>query len=353
MTWSSRQSGEAAVLAFLLAFATASSGIGQVRLVGAPPMSLEAILERLGPCPVEELRQAWPEMETLERAAVEQEVIRLCTERAVLVGEFLAAHRELRAALGPRVPQVRGPVPAPAAGSAAETAPSAAAPADATASGPDPAASDAPGPGRETTDDVPPADQAADVAASPVDPSGQDGGLLERLSGTLGFEAVADAPNPPGDQAGDLPFRDLPPPAAVPPEEGDVRTTALGEADALAVPAGRSWEVLFTARRSDGAWLAMIRETNPAPLVLPALSPSEGEKAAALPPVLAPRPPESALVSEGEPLAAGGPVVLRIDARGVEITPESDGDAVVLPWASGASAIEPGRPDFLFVKEGE
>ncbi|MDE0694942.1 MAG: hypothetical protein OXH76_03805 [Boseongicola sp.] len=284
-------------------------------------MSLEAILERLGPCPVEELRQAWPEMETLERAAVEQEVIRLCTERAVLVGEFLAAHRDLRAALGPLVPELPGPVPAPAAG--------------------------------RSRNDVPPADQAADVAASPVDPSGQDGGLLERLSGTLGFEAVADAPNPPGDQAGDLPFRDLPPPGAVPPEGGDVRTTALGEADAPAVPAGRSWEVLFTARRSDGAWLAMIRETNPAPLVLPALSPFEGEEAAALPPVLAPRPPESALVSEGEPLAAGGPVVLRINARGVEITPESDGDAVVLPWASGASAIEPGRPDFLFVKEGE
>ncbi|MYG80826.1 MAG: hypothetical protein F4187_03190 [Gemmatimonadetes bacterium] len=176
------------------------------------------------------------------------------------------------------------------------------------------------------------------------------------MADSRGFEEGSGAPNPPGEPAVDQALRALPPPGAVPPpDDGTGLVTATAEAAGPVAPAGPSWEVLFTARRSDGSWLAMIRETDPPPVVLPALAPADGngDEAAALPPVLAPRPPESVLVSEGELLAEGGPVVLRIDGAGVEISPRSDGDSEVLPWASGAPALEPGRPDFLYVMVGD
>lgn len=328
------------VLALVLALVPAAHA--QVRPVGAPSMSQEAIQDRLGPCPVEELREAWSDMEAVERAAVEQEVIRLCTERAVLVREFLAAHRDLRAALGELVPELPAPVAGPGVSGAGDAS-SVAVP-DADAEGPELAAT-----GDIMSDDPGP---ASEDASFPL--PGPGGEPVEPLAGSLGFEEGKGAPNPPGEPAVDQALQAIPPPGAVPPpDDGTGLVTAPDEAAEPAAPAGPSWEVVFTARRSDGSWLAMVRETDPPPVVLPAIAQDEGEESAAPLPVLAPRPPESVLVSEGEPLAEDGPVVLRIDGAGVEIALRSEGDSVVLPWASGAPALEPGRPDFLYVKEGE
>lgn len=311
-------------------------------------MTQEAIQDRLGACPIEELREAWSDMEAVERAAVEQEVIRLCTERAVLIGEFLGAHRDLRAALGPLVPELPAPVAVPGAVSAAETRGVEKPGAGSAGLEPDLAA---------TGDNLPGVADAVD-AAPPSDPPGAGGEPLGQLADVLGIEGGAVAPGRPGDGDGDPSLQDLPPPGAASPENVAGGIAAL---DGTAAPAGPSWVVLFTAKRSDGDWLAMIRETDPPPLVLPALATEEGDGVVALPPVLAPRPPEAALFSEGEQLAEGGPVVVRIDGSGVEIAPAVDGDAVSLPWAPAGvlpwspvgPALEPGRADFVAVKEGE
>ena len=55
---------------------------------------------RLGDCPVEQLRAAWGGMSTLEAAAVEAEVLRLCTERAEAINRFIRSQDELDVALG-------------------------------------------------------------------------------------------------------------------------------------------------------------------------------------------------------------------------------------------------------------
>lgn len=358
MTRSLRHWTRAARAALLLAFAIASPGIAQLRPVGAPPMSVEAVQDRLGPCPIEELREAWSDMEGVERAAVEAEVIRLCTERAVLVGELLAAHRDLRAALGPLVPELPAPVVAPAAVEAAEILGAGSAGAETAAEAVETPDVGIPGaeaaavePDIAAGGDVPPdaSDPVADVAST-AGPGGA-GEPFGQLADILGLEGGADAPGRSGDAGGDPSLRTLPPPGAALPEDEPGQATVLDGAAAPVEPAEPSWEVLFTVKRSDGKWLAMIRETNPPPLVLPALATADGDAPA--PPVFAPRPPESVLVSEDELLAEDGPVVVRIDRAGVEISPRSDGESEVLPWATGAPALEPGRPDFLYVKEGE
>lgn len=301
-------------------------------------MSREAIQDRLGACPVEEMREAFADMDALERVAVEQEVLRLCTARAVLVGEFLAAHRDLRAALGPLVPELPAPVAVPAPADAVDS------------SGGDVVA---PGPDIAATGDSPPdrPDTASDLGLP--DPPGPDGEAAGRLERVLGLDGGTEFPGPPGVEPDDREVTVLPPPGTVSPVDSALQSAVQADGGAAPAVPEPIWEILFTAKRSDGAWLAMVRETAPPPLVLPALAPAEGKDAAALPPVLAPRPPESALVSAGERLAEGGPVVVSIDAAGVEIAPQPDGDAVALPWASGTSAVEPGRPDFLYLKEGE
>ena len=53
----------------------------------------------LGDCPAQLLRQAWAEMLPLETAAVEREVLTLCTERAETIAQFLRAQDRLNTAL--------------------------------------------------------------------------------------------------------------------------------------------------------------------------------------------------------------------------------------------------------------
>lgn len=350
MTRILRHWARAARAALLLAFAVASPGMAQVRPVGVLSMSPEAIQDRLGPCPVEELRAAWSDMEAVERAAVEQEVIRLCTERAVLVGELLAAHRDLRAALGELVPALPAPVAVPASVEPAESLDVEGPEAETANLKPDPAA----------TGDIPPDIPGPARAAAFSDPPGPGDEPVGQPADSVGLDDLADPPALSREAGGDPSQRTLPPPGAVLPGDETDQVAVLDEAAVPAEPAGPSWMVLFTARRSDGEWLAMIRETGPARIVLPALSTAtEGDAAA--PPVLAPRPAESALVSEGDPVPADGPVVVRIDGSGVEVAPGADGETAMLrwapagalPWAPAGPTLEPGRPDFLYEKEGE
>ncbi len=60
----------------------------------------DSFRERIGECPVEQLRAAWGELSPLEGAAVEAEVLRLCTERAELINGFIRAQAGLDIALG-------------------------------------------------------------------------------------------------------------------------------------------------------------------------------------------------------------------------------------------------------------
>ena len=53
-----------------------------------------------GDCPTDVLRRAWRELLPLEVAAVESEVLALCTERAEAITRFLVAQRELNEAVG-------------------------------------------------------------------------------------------------------------------------------------------------------------------------------------------------------------------------------------------------------------
>ena len=53
----------------------------------------------LGDCPAQLLRQAWAEMLPLETAAVEREVLALCTERAETIAQFLRAQEKLNTTL--------------------------------------------------------------------------------------------------------------------------------------------------------------------------------------------------------------------------------------------------------------
>lgn len=95
------------MLVFLLALP--STTIAQSRPIGSG--TAPDIRETLGDCPAQLLRRAWNEMLPLETAAVEREVLALCTERAEAMARFLDAQSELNEAIA----LVRVPSPAPKA----------------------------------------------------------------------------------------------------------------------------------------------------------------------------------------------------------------------------------------------
>ncbi|MXX91324.1 MAG: hypothetical protein F4213_06490 [Boseongicola sp. SB0677_bin_26] len=59
----------------------------------------EEARDTLGPCPTTILRRIWGTLEGSEAAAVEQEVLKLCTERARVINEFINAQIELNVSL--------------------------------------------------------------------------------------------------------------------------------------------------------------------------------------------------------------------------------------------------------------
>ena len=98
-----------AALALLLALP--ATGIAQSRPIGTGSGAVPDIRETLGDCPAQLLRRAWNEMLPLETAAVEREVLALCTERAEAMARFLDAQSELNKAMA----LVRAPSPVPEA----------------------------------------------------------------------------------------------------------------------------------------------------------------------------------------------------------------------------------------------
>ena len=67
----------------------------------------------LGECPADLLRRAWGELLPLEAAAVEREVLALCTERSEAIAGFLSAQARLDAALAERGAAATRPAAAP------------------------------------------------------------------------------------------------------------------------------------------------------------------------------------------------------------------------------------------------
>lgn len=102
-------------LAATMAFAVALGLAPETRAQSGPPGS-EAdgradLRTLLGDCPRELLREAWDDMEALETAAVEVEVLTICTERAEAIARLLDAQGRLDGALAVQ----RATVPTPSA----------------------------------------------------------------------------------------------------------------------------------------------------------------------------------------------------------------------------------------------
>lgn len=101
----------ALAIATSLLLALPTTVAAQSRPLGAAPDDSADIRAALGDCPLEELRAAYAEMLPLEKAAVNREVLAICTERAEAIARFLDAQSGLDQALA----IVRAPSPAVAA----------------------------------------------------------------------------------------------------------------------------------------------------------------------------------------------------------------------------------------------
>lgn len=83
--------------------------LSQSRALGAS--DARSIAETLGTCPAELLRAAWFEIDALEAAAVEEEVLRYCTARAEAISEFLLTYGQLEEAVANHLSPVAPPPP--------------------------------------------------------------------------------------------------------------------------------------------------------------------------------------------------------------------------------------------------
>jgi len=299
-----RCAGLPTAAALALALSAAPSGVpAQGRPLGVE-VAPAPLSERLGDCPVESLRAAWSEMDALEAVAVEQEVLRLCTERAERIATFLAAQESIDTALAEVLPA------APAV---------------------DAAASDPSSTGSDTPSARPDTGSNSDSASDPSDPP---------VPSASGSSAAPDAASPAGIGASGtsvagvagVSSADLPVPPVAPPE----------------------WYVVFTARSGDGSWQAGILVEAPPPPPLPVEAqpgavPAPGAAEAAAAPVAPPPPPAPASGSEVLVLGAGdslpgGPPILDIDATGVRTASEPDGG--MLPWVPAPERSVPGDAEW-------
>ena len=90
------------LIALFLVLCFAPGAHAQSRPIGTAPNAAPDLRATLGDCPAELLRRAWNEMLPLEAAAVEREVLALCTERSEAMAGFLAAQERLDGALASR-----------------------------------------------------------------------------------------------------------------------------------------------------------------------------------------------------------------------------------------------------------
>lgn len=98
-----RSSALVAALSLSLLLALPSAILAQAsRPIGSSPGADTDLRAALGDCPADLLRRAWNEMLPLEAAAVEREVLALCTERSEAMAAFMAAQERLDGALAER-----------------------------------------------------------------------------------------------------------------------------------------------------------------------------------------------------------------------------------------------------------
>ena len=303
----------AIVLCLALAGAMASGAGAQTRPFGVsgdgsgtatpgdPHPASASIVARLGDCPVEQLRQGWARLQSLEAVAVEEEVLRLCTERAERIALFLRAMETIDTAL-------------------ADSLPRPAAPPATTISDPVPEPQPRPAPPQ----DAPPDPGAARPAVSPE----------------------------PG-----------PPPPTVSPDIA--RPFDVTDPTNAAPPRPRTWHVVFVVRSGDGPWRAGLVTRRAWPLPDPILvAPAGGEppdpgtdQSASPAPRVAGSPgagDRDGLVLTGQGDRLDGDIeVVRIDAAGVRVRAVAAGDRSedrLLPWAEAPGVGSPGRTEWIVTR---
>lgn len=298
----SRRYGLAAALLMssgLAAQAQPIDGTGQ----GVSPDSL---VSELVSCPQEALSAAYADMGALEGDAVAKEVLRLCTERAEVITDFLNAQADLGRALS----EVAASRPAPAIAPPAPTAPPPPEPSEGAASGGDTAGFGAMRDRMEELRELAIANDAQ-VSAMRTGP--------DRTVGTAAGE-TADGLEP---------------------------VSALETTDPeLDLPAGETvWEVVYTTRSGEGGWLAAIRGSLGLRVALP--TPGEAEATSRSPF----EPQDPLLMRVGETLRDGREIA-RIDSGGVWVhAGEGSSDTELLPWAENGDAAAPGVMEWT-VTEG-
>jgi len=342
-----------AALAAALAMSVLPAHVtAQTRPLGTAPPTAGDLRAELGECPADLLRRAWTEMLPLEAAAVETEVLALCTERAEAVSRFLSAQARLDGALaealappsgpdapaGPqagaasaddRVERLRGEIDGlrgriarlegrperPETGAALADLRAGLAEAEAELARAEAGARDPGVPG-----DVPPPVSAARA-------SGASTGADPSAAGAVPAGATPPRPDPPP------PAEELPEPAPV---------------DTAAAPPAQ-WRVIFAARRGDGPWRVRLQATRREAVILPAGpgSAAGDPGSGGDPPVTVWRPVTDPPVTlaVGDPLP-GGLTLLAVTPEGVRLgradAPDSGPGLVRLDTGDPAAPGESG-----------
>ena len=284
------------ILALVLALPITASA--QSRPLGAEPETAD-LRARLGDCPVALLRQAWTEMLPLEAAAVEREVLALCTERAEAMARHLEAQTWLDRTLAEGERHPGEPSGGPRAGGAPGEAPR-----DLT-------------PGATTTPDTPapvPGDATADHTTVTPFASAQE----DPAQGLAHGPITAPHLSPP-ENRGTTP--------TVPP---NMTLTATTASEGAGLPADRrtEWQVVHAVRRGEGPWRVRFRGTGEIAIFVPGRTSDD------------PTTIRWQTVSDGPvTLAVGetlpdGLTLLGVTAAGVTLADPITPVPVVLPFAS-------------------
>ena len=365
-----RFSAPAAALSLSLLLALPSAILAQAsRPIGTAPGAPSDIRAALGDCPADLLRRAWNEMLPLEAAAVEREVLALCTERSEAMAAFMAAQERLDGALaerrasaaassgtllqagsGPddaRMERLRGEIESLRARIARlegepkrpETDDTLAGLRDELATAEADLAQLEGGAAPAGNPDVPPPGSVAAGDAVAGDPPAED---PSPPSGTEPVAAAApDAKAVPGPSSTEDAVVSVPPPG-----------TLLSPTPAQAAPGPQEgpteWQVLFAARGADGPWHVRLqgRREISFPVPVAAATEGEGDGAAMIPTEIRWR-----TVTESDPpvdVSVGGTLpdgleVLAVTDEGVELGDPWDPDAApILVRFATAEDSEPG-----------
>ncbi len=370
------------LIALFLVLCFAPGAHAQSRPIGTAPNAAPDLRATLGDCPAELLRRAWNEMLPLEAAAVEREVLALCTERSEAMAGFLAAQERLDGALAA--------VRASAASSSATAA--------STADGPDDARmgrlrGEIAGlrariarlegePERPETgatlaglrDDLVTAeadlarmeggvaasgDPGALPSAAPGPGTAEGPALLAtetvRIPGTGPPASVSpDTQADPGSLSPDDGIASLPPPGAKPdtgvPADGSVAVPPPGTAQAAPDPreGPTEWQVVFAVRKADGPWRIRLQGRREIAFPVPVAASADGDAngAAVIPTdvrwrtVTESDPPVDLSVGEALP---DGLELLAVTPEGVEIGDPGDPNTapVLVPFATAGDS-DPG-----------